>query len=408
MEDKMAKVKLTGCAACPLSECKSTNFVAPETPANPALIVLISTHDKDGNENPDIGNLITMVKSKLGDRKAVILASQNCTGEYSLKSLKACREAYVLPTIEQYPGVPVLVLGEKAAHDVLGYKAAMIGKNGMAGKVLQLNMSNQDHYFTYGDMAHKDHIKVMLGSILGSMPEIEWQFGMPNADFWNTEFVVLDIEGGYDASPYLGGKLDCIGIANDKSDKVYCILPNEFGALATALHGYSGILAGHNISSDLVWLIASGFSLYRDLKIWDTMIHRKTRPDCPVRGFGLKYLLKSDYQLPGYEAKVHGCWHRGEIPALADLAWYNAVDVIGTKTLYEDQQKDNRNASTFFLAMDYIPCMVNLMSNGLYIDVKKMDELATQASATILNLKQDIQKIVGMPVVFNDEDEEEE
>lgn len=149
----MAKVKAVGCQACPLSECKETNYVAPELVLDPDLIVLVSTHDKEGNENQDIGNLITLVKSKLGSKKAVILASQNCTGEYSLKSLKACNEAYVQPIIERHTNIPILCLGEKGAHQMLGYKVALHGKNGMLGKVLRIK--NNDVYFTYGNLDEK-------------------------------------------------------------------------------------------------------------------------------------------------------------------------------------------------------------------------------------------------------------
>ena len=403
----MAKIKAVGCQACPLGECKEQNFIAPVQPDNPDLIVLFSVHDKLGNPNLDVSDMLKLVETKLqqAGKKAIFLASQQCQGEYSLKSLKACNQAYVHPIIEQNPGLPVLVLGEKAFHLALGYKAAMVGKNGMAGKVL--NLDTHDYYFSYGSMEHSSHILVILGSILGTMPDIEWKFGMPDDDFWISDNITLDIEHEYNGQPYMGGRIDCIGISNNKSDRVYCILPSDLNALLSKLGRYTGIIIGHNISSDLVWLVKFGLKLHKNVKVWDTMLHRKIRPDAPERGFGLKYLLKQDYQLPGYEAKVHGFWHRGEIPALSDLAWYNAVDVIGTKHLMMDQRSDDRNADQFYLAQDYIIPMINLMSNGLYINPKKLDELASETSAKLDKLKLDIEKLVGVPVAFGAEDEED-
>jgi hypothetical protein len=148
----MAKNKLTGCLACPLSESKEQNFIAPVQPEKPDLIVLFSIHDKDGNENKDISDILKLVEARIqqAGKKAVFLASQQCQGEYSLKSLKACNQAYVQPIIERYPGLPVLCLGEKAFHLALGYKASLTGKNGMLGKVLKIK--NNDVYFSFGEL----------------------------------------------------------------------------------------------------------------------------------------------------------------------------------------------------------------------------------------------------------------
>jgi hypothetical protein len=409
---KIKKEKLVGCMACPLGPAKDQNFIQPEIPIDPELIVLFSAHDKDGKPNSDISDLLRLVETQLRGRKAIFLGSQQCKGAYSLKSLGSCREAYNQPILDQFPGIPVLSLGEKAAHILLGYKAAMTGKQGMGGKCIQL--SGHDCYFTYGDMEHRAHISVMLGSILGKSPDVEYQFGMPPVEFWNSEYIVCDIEHT-DCNPYLGGKIDCIGISNDKSDVVYIVLPDAWlsmlpmsGGLREGFNSYTGILVGHNFSSDLVWLSCHGFQLNKDVKIWDTMIHRKLRPDAPERGFGLKYLVKQDYQWSGYESLVHGCWHRNEIPALEDLAKYNAYDVLGTKRLFLDQQTDERNAKAFFLGMDYIMPMVELMGNGLFVNQKELENLDKSTIFKIGYIKDEISKIVGRPVAFANEEEEEE
>lgn len=148
----MAKVKLTGCQACPLSSCKEQNFITPTTPDNPEVIILFSVHNKDGINN-DVSGLLVIVESCLAGRKAILIGSQQCPGEYSLKSLTACREAYVLPIIEKFPGLPILVLGEKAGHQIMGYKISLHGKNGVLGKVLRIG--EHDFYFTYGELDEK-------------------------------------------------------------------------------------------------------------------------------------------------------------------------------------------------------------------------------------------------------------
>lgn len=400
----MAKVKLTGCQACPLSSCKEQNFIIPTTPDNPEVIILFSVHNKDGVNN-DVSGLLGIVESCLAGRKAIFIGSQQCPGEYSLKSLTACREAYVNPIIDKFPGLPILSLGEKSAHILLGYKAAMTGKQGMSGKVVELN--GHDCYFTFGETAHREHIEIMLKSIFGKLSEVNWTFGLPPKDFWDTEYIVCDIEHT-DCNPYLGGKIDCIGISNDKSDRVFCLLPTDYAELFKRINNFEGAIVGHNFSSDMEWLCRYGVNFSHNIKIWDTMIHRKLRPDAPERGFGLKFLVKQDYVWPGYESKVHGCWHREEIPALEDLAKYNAYDVLATKKLFEDQREDERNSGAFFTAMDYIPPMVDLMHNGIYVNPKVLSDLSASTMFKILQARQAIQKITGKLVVMEDEEEEEE
>lgn len=400
----MPKLKLTGCQSCPLAACKEQNFISPAIPENPEIIILFSVHDKDG-VNSDVTGLLNLVEAGLAGRQAIFIGSQQCPGEYSLKSLTACREAYVLPIIEKFPGLPILSLGEKSAHILLGYKAAMTGKQGMSGKVLELN--GHDCYFTFGETAHRNHIEIMLLSVFGKTPEVNWTFGMPPEDFWDCEYIVCDIEHT-DCNPYLGGKIDCIGISNDKSDRVFCLLPTDYAELFKRISNFEGAIVGHNFSSDMGWLCHYGVSFSHNIKIWDTMIHRKLRPDAPERGFGLKYLVKQEYQWSGYESKVHGCWHRGEIPALEDLAKYNAYDVLATKRLFEDQQSDEHNSGAFFTAMDYIVPMVNLMDNGIYVNPKVLSDLNSSTMYKILQTKQAIQKITGKLVVMEEEGGEEE
>jgi hypothetical protein len=401
---RMSKIKQIGCQACPLGDNKEQNFIAPNILVDAELIVLFSVHDKDGNQNPDLSAILDLVEKRLRDRKAIFIGSQQCWGDCSLKSLKACKEAYIQPTLETFPTLPILVLGEKAAHVVLGYKAAMIGKNGMAGKVLEID--GHDMYFTYSSMENREHISIMLDSMLGEMPEFEWTFGMPPEDFWEADYIVMDLEHS-DTNPYLGGKIDCIGISGNNSDTVYCVLHGDFDILKKELTNYSGILVGHNFSSDLMWLRSKGFTINPAVKIWDTMIHQKLRPDAPERGFGLKYLLKKYYSCPGYESRVHGFWHRGEIPALEDLAKYNAMDVLGTQNLYDDQQSDKRNANQFYLAMDYVLPMVELMHNGIHVSPEKLKNLGLDCEMTIGRLKKEIAEIVGCPVEFGDEEDEQ-
>jgi DNA polymerase I-like protein with 3'-5' exonuclease and polymerase domains len=232
-------------------------------------------------------------------------------------------------------------------------------------------------------MDKREHISVMLDSILGTELEVNWQFGLPSKEFWISDSITIDIEHS-SINPYLGGRIDLVGIVNSESDTVYIILPNEFDNLKVVFQNYSGILIGHNISSDLVYLTKYGFKLSPEVKIYDTMIREKIFPSAPEKGF------------------------KQEIPSLSSLAKYCAQDCVATKSLYERQQEDTRNLSTFYLACDYIAPMIQLMSDGIYVNPDKLNELDTQCQATILSLRQDIQKIVGVPVVFADDEEQEE
>src|SRR3989304_201730 len=117
--------KLFGCAACPWGEHKPQMFVQPEEPVDPNLIVLGEAPGKTELEDgvPFVGRageLLRDILSGVGARP-VIVNSANCFNEDkpTTEVITACREAYVKPTLDKYPGLPILSLGNFAASSIL-------------------------------------------------------------------------------------------------------------------------------------------------------------------------------------------------------------------------------------------------------------------------------------------------
>jgi len=66
------------------------------------------------------------------------------------------------------------------------------------------------------------------------------------------------------------------------------------------------------------------------------------------------------------------------------------------------------NKKSFYLAMDYLLVIVELMADGIYVNPSKLDELDLECQKKIADLRQEIEQIVGVPVTFADDDEETE
>lgn len=333
---KTKKIVLQGCAGCLLGVDKEKNFVAPKEVEQPKYIIMAGTPQATEQIYKKMNDNIRLFTTSYSDQIVYLSSVQCASDKVNSKIINSCRQAYVEPILAKYPGVPILACGELVGHTLLKHKCA---ESTIAGLVRHIN--GHDTYFTKEDVfsfSNMEHFQIMLGSLLASFDPkpVEYEIGEPPKEFWNSSYVVLDIESENFNNFFLKkNDITLIGVANEYSDKVYCVVPSE--QFLSDLRMYAGIVVAHNGNYDLLRLRAFNIKFN---SVHDTLIREKCYPWSELGVNSLKWVLKRDYGVWGYESIVHTKWENGEIVTQEELAAYNAVDVIGTKHLYLDQLND--------------------------------------------------------------------
>jgi len=415
------KPKLFGCAACPWSQEKEQMFVEPVIFGDkdvPDLIVIAEAPGRTelAEGEPLVGksgSIIREISSRMGI--TVLLAnSAQCFNKNkpNAEVIKACRDAYVRPILDQFAGVPILACGEFAASSLLGGNRAI---GGLAGKCLEV--SSHSVYFTYHpayylrsrDQSILEHIKTMMQSSVASikdcveLPHITHL--PPPKSLLDSPYIYIDIETTNELFPWYGSSLICAGLMGNEDNVVYMVNKEDVRNLSFLDH-YDGVLVGHNVNFDLVHWFYLG-RRFDCADIWDTMIYEKLRPLPEEMGVGLKWLLKKRFGWPGYEAKVRSVIDvSGETIDKADqndLFMYNSLDVCGTRLLHRWQIDDiskNPNKHIFELSMDYLKEVLKIEMNGFHLSEEKLTEFGKSTIMEIERVEKEIEKITALPL-FN-------
>jgi DNA polymerase I-like protein with 3'-5' exonuclease and polymerase domains len=381
--------KLWGCASCPWGQNKETNFVPPEIPENPNLIVVLET-----TERPKI---LQRIWDKYGIRP-LILGAVNCCSKKDpgIEEIKACRDAYVRPILAQYPGVPVVAYGALAASSLLGgnrkLQNLLYDAMHIDGRLV-LFTHHPEVYLRTRQQSVFQHIEVTTAcavrdNLVYPSMTADWKEGLDW--IFSSDEIILDVETENPPPPvlepgekpkkqskltypWLGGKLAWIGLrANGKSytwnvydqydSYLMCELNRRFAE-------YEGTIIGHNVKGDLIFL--GYYNIWAPkARLWDTLIWLKSQMVWSKEGNGLKWVAKKYWQAPAYEAEVHSLWEQ-KVPTsqidyekmrnyLAGDLWYTECEVL--------RQAQQPLTYAFRLSMDYLPAITDMEMNGFHVN----------------------------------------
>lgn len=398
MDMKDKTVKKTGCDVCPW---KGKKIIKPEDWCdNPDLLIMAEAPGKTENEKEipligESGQIIRALLKKHYIKNFVLFNAVQCFDRQKppAKVINACRQEFVIPLLETYPNVPILVLGEYAAKSLLGNT-----NKARFGEVCRTY--KHDCYFAYHpayylrsgkDKSVLDNIETMLKSAISKQKfTLNIQKDIDAFDILSSEYIIVDIETTGKNYPWYGDKLLLTGIMTDE-DKIYPITDTNL----IFLNDYKGLIIGHNLMFDLGFLSYYGVK-FDKAKFYDTKIALKfeTGKDDNT---SLKYVIKERFGVPGYEAEVNA-WikeHNSlENFCIDKLIEYNAYDLIYTKMLWE-----NINVvcqKPFTVSMDYMHYIVDMVDNGMVIDLIKTKEIKEEYEKKIEEKALDIAKITGI------------
>jgi len=381
--------KLFGCAACSWGQEKEQNFVPLEIPENPNLIMV--------TEAPDSSPLLQKICEKQGIRPILVSAVNCCSKKLpEIDEIKACRDAYVRPLLEKYPGVPVVGYGAFAASSLLGGNRKLQNLLYDAKKIdgrLVLFTHHPEAYLRTHNASVLQHIETTTACAVRDYlvyPSVtaDWEEGLDW--IFSSDEIILDVEtenppppvleAGQKPKkqsnfiyPWMGGKLAWIGLrVNGKSYtwNVYDVYTSELmRGLRDRFASYKGDIAGHNVKGDMAFLGYYGIRAPK-ARLWDTMIWYKSQPVWPTEGIGLKWLAKKHFNAPAYEAEVHTLWDQ-KVPTsqigFEQMRNYLAGDLLYTDALMQKQANDPMTYA-FSLSTDYLPVVADMEMNGFHID----------------------------------------
>lgn len=372
MKDYLDPLKCEYCAK------HSDEFVPPEIPEDPKLIVLGEAPGKveRREKRPFVGDSGQLLRPLL-PASAILINAANVYSEAKPTSdiITIERNAHLLPLLKDYPGLPVVSLGAFAAQALMGGKRS---DTSMAGEVLWLHdrhvwfTYHPAYYFHSGeDPRVVEFIKSYLHAAVAPPLQIEAYLNELPMERLQGPFV-LDIEATSADLPFYGSKVVLLGImTQDNIAFQYTAdwLADQSNISALQRWIDKGVVVGgHGIMYDILMAESVGLS-FEKIEWYDTMLAEKDKGHDLLWGFGLKPLAHTLYNAPGWEAKFHS-YMKAKTPVqdipLDDLAPYNAGDLFYTKKLAETRYDKPYN----FLQLDndYLRLAKRMVVNGLYID----------------------------------------
>lgn len=409
--------KIPGCSSCPWGSTKDQRFVEPYSYPNPNII-LVAAQPFDQQKLGQLQDVIDEL-----DLRPVFVSAANCRNRYlpDLPVIKECREAYVNPILVQYPSLPIVTLGQEALSSIYGGVRKLDGRDGMRYKARMKDGHLVQHTYAVEDWKFEraEHARVVLASAVR-----EFQYELPNrkyivsglpmfdylAELFAQPAIGLDIEIDVPSDardrdeqfvyPYEGGRLAYLGL----TDGQWSYLMNElhppdhttfYASFRELAANYTGIIFGHNIKGDLTFLGAEGIE-FPKARIHDTYLWETTLPARSSLSAGLKWLAKSRYGASAYEARVHTEWDRGilssQMPELIEP--YLTLDLLYHWKLFEQQHLgEDHQSSSFQIAMDYLPCVVEMELNGIQVDADSLESKITELEEHSKKLEHNLQSL---------------
>jgi len=346
-----------------------------------------------------------------------------------LPVIKECREAYGSPTLAQFPGLPVVTMGEYALESLWGGNRVLDHDALYSAKIkdgrLVLSTYHPGEWLSSKAEKVRTHIQVTLGTVVKPMSS-ELMHGMPPGstalwypttgsptpsdgemeELFKSPWLGLDIEidvpddaierDNQFPFPWEGAETVWVGLTNGNK---YYLLPADY-----ALSGfypviqlaaqYEGVLFGHNINGDLVSLAADGLEFPKATH-HDTMLWYGTMPLPPATSRSLKWRAKEEYGASAYEAAVHTAWDQkvktSQIPEL--IVPYLTLDLYYHWKLFEAQKEQEHPSPSFALAMDYLPVIMRTEVNGFAVDLSSLETRIAALEASSHAAEQRVQDL---------------
>jgi uracil-DNA glycosylase family 4 len=383
------------------------DFVPPEVPDNPQIIIIGEAPSKTDHEigipfQGDSGNLLRpMVRVP-----AIYINASNIYSKTkpTTEVINIERETHLLPLLKDYPGLPVVSLGAFATQALMpkhraGQKKESDKKNAktktktkettMAGEVRWLYdrvvwfTYHPSYYFFAGrDPGIKEFIRGYIESATSPAVSFATKLNvLPPVEEVGGSFV-LDVETDGDDLPWYGTKLLLLGIRSETSETAYQFstdwleVPGNVFALQKWIEKQKRVI-GHGLLFDILQSEVYLGSVFDKLEWFDTIVSEKNRGLDPTWGYGLKVTAHMQFRAFGWEAMFHSAIadmksHKGVMQWLpTDFRSYNAADLHYTLKIYK-----NAPPSRFIrLDNDYLKYVKQMIYNGLYLDRHALAEL---------------------------------
>lgn len=401
--------KLPGCSSCPWGSTKEEQFIEPGNLgfAGEPNAIIVTAKPITEQAVEVLGRLCVELKVR-----PILLAAANCRNRSmpDLPVIKECREAYVNPTLQQYPTLPIVTLGQEALSSIYGGVRKLDGRDGMRYKARMKDGHIVQHTYAIEDWSDEraEHARVVLESSVRP-----FQYELVHRSILTDERlknlftspqlgIDIEIDVTVDARerdeqfvyPYEGGKLAMLGITDGTSYYLVAAGNSILQGIQYRAAYYEGVVFGHNVKGDLTFLGAEGIEFPKAC-IHDTYLWETTQPKRSPLSAGLKWLAKARYGASAYEARVHTEWDRGivcsQMPELVEP--YLTLDLLYHWKLYDEQRQQEHASSSFQLAMDYMPCVVEMELNGIKIDPKALDEKITELETQAVQSEHELQKM---------------
>lgn len=389
--------KIPGCASCPWGSTKDKQFVQPDNPTGVGVpnLLIVTAKPITEHEAEMLGSVC--IENKI---VPILLAAANCRNRHlpDLPVIKECREAYVSPILAQYPTLPIVTLGQEALSSIYGGVRKLDGKDGMRYKARMKDGHLVQHTYAIEDWSYEraDHARVVLAS---SVKPFQYELVERSIltderlkHLFTSPQLGIDIEIDVPADarerdeqfvyPYEGGRLAMLGLTDGTT--FYLIAATD-GILQRVGHyakAYAGVVFGHNVKGDLTFLGAEGIE-FPKARIHDTYLWETTLPRRSPLSNSLKWLAKARYGASAYEARVHTEWDRGILSSqmLELIEPYLTLDLLYHWKLFREQDTSvgiEHPSSSFQIAMDYLPCVVEMELNGVACDPQALEEKITE------------------------------
>ena len=163
------------------------------------------------------------------------------------------------------------------------------------------------------------------------------------------------------------------------------------------------VLVGHNLKSDISWILSAGFILPKDIKVFDTMIFEyvaakairkslKLKDCCDSRGVRAKLDILEKYFSEGFNTD--------EVP-LDDLYTYGWGDIVSTAELYKihrNMLKNDLEISSMTKILkpmnEFLLLLTEMEMNGAKVDMEELDRVEKLFIEEREQLEKDLNKII--------------
>lgn len=382
----------------------------PDIPDKPDLIIVGEAPGREEKVKgiPFIGasgKVLRGILKKYG-LSAIILNSQNCwtQDKPTAERISSCREKFLDPILLKFSNLPVVGLGEYSIHSIMRREGALskhINKAYIIGNHPILFTYHPAYYLRNHDPSVLEHIDLTIKTAI--RPIVARKFTIsPTSLPRNCERIIVDIETTGKDLPYPSaqGASEIIVVGVRANSENFMLLPKDFEReeIRYFFEGGVGKFIGHEIIFDLLFL-KHCFNLRLRRRVYDTLIREKNWSTLR-HSYGLKYFAKL-MGFPPYEAEANTIIKlEGSLKSmpLENIMNYCCYDLEATDQLEKCQRSYGEDLN-FSIEMKYIPLILQMIDNGMYLDLGKVEEIKQGATDDLADKREILYKQAG--VEFN-------